>query len=88
MSLENIIKHEPFNWNNYNGEPTRVWSEQGHHTNNGYHMPSVNMEFKDGTTYEFIDKAGYDSFRSDYPNHHRTLADFGNRDINKLSCGW
>lgn len=88
MSLDNILKYEALDWNLYNGEPCKLWSEAGHQTSSGYHPPSVNMEFQNGQRYEFIDKAGYDAFRTDYPNHHRPLNVFGNRNTNKLNCGW
>ena len=90
MSIDNVVRYEPFSWSTYanDPQPCRIWSEAGHMTNDGYHSPSVNMEFKNGNRYEFIDQTGYDSFRTQFPDHHKTISDFGNRNINKLDSGW
>ncbi|MCT4614429.1 MAG: hypothetical protein N4A49_06100 [Marinifilaceae bacterium] len=91
MALDDLIKkNEPFSFNTYaeNPQPCRMWTEVGHMANDGYHSPSLNMEFKNGTRYEFNDRPSYDNFRSQFPNQHRTLNDFGNRDINKLDFNW
>jgi hypothetical protein len=91
MALDDLIKkNEPFSWNIYteNPQPCRMWTEAGHPTNSGYNPPSLNMEFKSGLRYEFTDKQSHDSFREQFPNQHRTLNDFGNRDLNKLPFSW
>ena len=93
---EHKTYYEPFDMNKVNFDnQSAVWSEAGHETKDSFHQPCVALEQlidnNNGTftsqLNDFVSKPGYDNFRSQFPNQHRTKDDFGNRNLNKLDLG-